>query len=859
MDPHIGPDMSGDEYGAQQDSTSFPERPAPAGPEDGTQPVPRATRPLRDPLAPEVGSGTADGDAPRVVQLVVGDCLLTLNPVDGSEVSTLPAAGLPAPVRRDADARAARTTGTHPAVPPGPRGPELPLLEREEERERLTRLLSRGRSVRVTGPSGAGRSVLLDAVAEVSAGVAPDGVIRLSGYRRTPSDLLQEIFSTVYGTEDESSQADDVAGYRPDRGRLTELLREVGAVVVLDDLEFGGAALEELLAAAPECAFLMAATPDVAAPSSDSAVEEVFLPGLTRVACLELLELAAGRPLQEEETAWAADLWFESEGLPLRFVQAGALLRQRDVLAAEILAADESVWGGTDPDDELPVDAPFDAIAGPGAPVSSSHVPLPSLAESAAPAALLASRLSGAAQETLRFAVALGGECPHQSHLPALVGETHGDAALGELVAVGLVAPVDRHHRLAAGVRTQLAAPGELAEDAAAEGAPQALTAAQHYTWWVGHPSVTPERVAAEAEAVLAALSACRDGGHASAAVLLARTAAPVFAASLHWSAWERALRAGQEAARQSGEVAEEAYFLHELGVLALCLGGFDRARSELEASIALRAALADRQGTTVGRRTLALVLDRSGHIAPFTTPDSAATATSGLALPESPATIISKRLAVTAPRRRGLTASRRNLVAAGAGALLAAVLGTIVTLGTTASGGDQNTPMNVKPLETAQPDNADDGLPADGASPTPGSTHRGPSPSVSGSGPATDPSAPGTGTGGGTGGGVDPGTGTDGGSTTGEQGGNTPSHTTTPPKGGTPPTLKPTPSSTPSSSTPSSTPPSSPSTTPGTPTTPTDTPTGPEGTTTASGPSTDTPVTATEGAPGTAGTTPVI
>ncbi|MFF3560011.1 tetratricopeptide repeat protein [Streptomyces sp. NPDC002574] len=859
MDPHIGPDMSGDEYGAQQDSTSFPERSAPAGPEDGTQPVPRVTRPVRDPLTPEVGSGTADGDAPRVVQLVVGDCLLTLNPVDGSEVSSLPAAGLPTPVRRDAEARAARTAGTHPAVPPGPRGPELPLLEREEERERLSRLLSRGRSVRVTGPSGAGRSALLDAVAAASADLAPDGVIRLSGYHRTPSDLVQEIFSTVYDTEGEASPGGTAAAYRPDRGRLTELLRDVGAVVVLDDLEFGGAALEELLAAAPECAFVMAATPDVAAPSSDSAVEEVFLPGLTRVACLELLELAAGRPLHEEETAWAADLWFESEGLPLRFVQAGALLRQRDALAAEILAADESVWGDAEPADELPVDAPFDAIAASASSASagsSSHVPLPSLAESAAPAALLASRLTGSAQEALRFAVALGGECPHQSHLPALVGETHGDAALGELVAVGLVAPVDKHHRLAAGVRTQLAAPGELAEEAAAEGAPQALTAAQHYTWWVGHPSVTPERVAAEAEAVLAALGACRDGGHASAAVLLARTAAPVFAASLHWSAWERALRTGQEAARQSGEVAEEAYFLHELGVLALCLGSYDRARSELEASIALRGALADRQGTTVGRRTLALVLDRVGVTGPLTSPEGAGTATTGLELPDSPATVISKRLAVTTPPRRGLTRSRRNLVAAGAGALLAAVLGTIVTLGTTASGGDQNTPMNVKPLETAQPDEADDGLPADGTSPTPGSTQHPPSPSASGSGVVTDPSASGAGTVGG-GGVVDPGT--DGGNTTGEQGGSTPSHTTGPTQGGPkPPPWSPSHSTSPSTSKPpTSTPPSSPSTTPGSPT-PSETSTGPEGSMSASGPSTDTPVTETQSATGTTGA-PVV
>ncbi|MFD8076049.1 ATP-binding protein [Streptomyces sp. NPDC059718] len=809
MDPH-GPDMTGDEYGAQQDSTGFADATSAGGAEDGTAPTPRVSRPPRDPLALEVGAGTGDSDAPRVVELLVGDCRLTLNPVDGSEVSSLAPGDLPAPVRRTADERAALTAAARPAVPPGPRAPELPLLEREEERKRLVRLLSRGRSVRVTGPSGAGRSVLLDAVARACEDLAPDGVIRLSGYRRTPSDLLQELFATVYDTED----------YRPDRSRLLELLRDIGGVVVLDDLEFGGASLEELLAAAPECAFLLSTTPDVPAPAGDSLVEEVFLPGLPRVACLELLELSAGRPLVEEETAWAADLWFESEGLPLRFVQAGALLRQRDALGAEILAADESVWGDVEAADELPVEAPFDTEPG----ASASHVPLPSLAESAAPAALLASRLGASAQEALRFAVALGGECPHQAHLPALVGDTHGDAALGEIVAVGLAVPVAAHHRLAAGVSRQLALVDGLAAEAAAEGSPQALAAAQHYAWWAGHPSVTPRRVAAEAEAILAALSAARDGGHTSAAVLLARTVAPVLAAAMHWSAWERALRVGQEAARLAGEVAEEAYFLHELGVLALCLGNLDRARSELEASIALRGALADRQGTTVGRRTLALVVDRAGGPVPGTGLAGVETPATGTDISEAPTTIIGKRLAAAAavPRRIALTGSRRNLVAVGAGALLAAVLGTVVTLGTTASGGDQNTPMNVKPVESAQEDDADDGFPAEDA-PSPGSSRR-PSPSASGTTPGST-GAPG--------GAVDPGTG--GGET--EQPGGGETSPTKKPGGGTP--GKPTPSKTPTKSpTQPSTPPSSePPTSPPTSPDPTET-TEPSDTTSASGPS---------------------
>lgn len=255
------------------------------------------------------------------------------------------------------------------------------------------------------------------------------------------------------------------------------------------------------------------------------------------------------------------------------------------------------------------------------------------------------------------------------------------------------------------------------------DSAGHALTTAQHYAWWAGHPSVAPERAAAEADAVLAAMSALVPGseaGHPSAAVLLARSAAPAFAAALHWSAWERALRTGQEAARLSGEVAEEAYFHHELGVLALCTGNPDRALAELEASIALRGALADKAGTVAGRRALALIADRSGAAslggyvpgAPGDTPPHGAEVlppahedvapppvgpgAAGAVVSLSPAphdhiTLVTQQVspAGAAPptrRRTVLGGARRNLVAAGAGVLLAGVLGTVVTLGATSN-----------------------------------------------------------------------------------------------------------------------------------------------------------------------------
>ncbi|MEU9384384.1 ATP-binding protein, partial [Streptomyces sp. NPDC048279] len=566
----------------------------------------------------------------------------------------------------------------------------LPLLERQDDRERLVRLLARGRSVRLTGPAGSGRTALLDLVADDCSDLAPDGVVRLNGFHRTSEDLLRDLFYAVY----------KAPAHRPGHDELLELAGEIGAVVVLDDIEFGGSGLDELIDATPECAFLIAATPDVPAPSADSAVEEVFLSGLERAGGVDILERAVGRVLSEEEANWAGDLWFESEGLPLRFVQAGALLRQRDQLRASTGAVDEFGVFASDLSElsELPADAHFDADA-------AEEIPLPSLGEAAAPAPLLAGRLSASARATLRFAVALGGEIPHQAHLPALVGDTHADAALGELAGCGLVSPVGSRYRLAAGVQQQLEAAG-YADDIEA----QALAAGRHYSWWAGHPSVTPDRVCAEADAVLAALAVLVPAtvppaeGEESTPVRLARTAAPAFAAGLRWSAWERVLRAGAEAARLSGEVGEQAYFHHELGILALCGDELDQARAELEASIGLRGALSDKRGATAGRRALALVADRLGEVIPSLAAmvgdeisdarhEESISPAGGVTTPfpavHSPIsdTVVTRRVPEHTPAARGgglVRMARRNLVAVSAGVLLTAVLGTVVGLGMT-------------------------------------------------------------------------------------------------------------------------------------------------------------------------------
>ncbi|WP_405361371.1 ATP-binding protein [Kitasatospora sp. NBC_00085] len=650
-------------------------------------------------------------------ELVSGGLLVTVGTPDGSEVRPCPEEWRPRP-RRIERTEPARGPVGGPGRAVGPlalgAGPaDLPLLDREADIAQLLGLLAEGRSIRLVGQAGSGRSALLSAVAEAAGDLAPGGVVQLCGHRRTAADLLQDLFAATH----------QAPGFRPDPGQLAEHLGRVGAIVVIDEVEQAGPELEQLLAAAPDCAFLVSVAPDSPPLPADSRLRDHLVAGLSRPACLALAARLAGRPLDVAEKAWAVDLWFESEGLPLRFVQAAALLRQRDVAVDALVAAEEDrldVFGVV----QEPVHDPDPAVRE-GA--LRRTVPLPSVAESASPAVRLAEGLSEPAQAVLRLSVALAGECPTAPHLPALIDVGQGESALHELADAGLAVSIGGHHRLTAGALELLAPhwPARGSIDGAA----------QHFAWWVGHSSVSTEQIAAEAEVVIGVMLADRTAGRHAAVVRLARAAAPALALALRWGAWERALMLGLEAARQTGSRADEAWFHHELGVYAICVREPGRAAAELESALTLRAALGEPRGAAGARRMLDLLR------------------ADGRELPAAQAGPVPARRPViraiaqvpwrfkTTPGTAGRT--RRTAIAASAAVLALGVLGTAVAMSVTG-------PEEHRGTDPHSSTDDGTGLPAGGTTPRPslspgtaasgGSESPGGSPAVEESGP--EPSA---------------------------------------------------------------------------------------------------------------------
>lgn len=427
----------------------------------------------------------------------------------------------------------------------GPFRPKLPrqpeVVGRQVEIKALQAALSSGGPVLLHGEEGIGKTTLLRHVLSPRSGAElPARVAHVPNGVKPVSELLQVLFHAFYDCD---------IPYAPGEGQLRRYLEDAEGLVLVDHLELKPVDLDRLLTDVPGCEFLLAATEHrVLRPG-----RALSVPGLVEADGLALLEQVMG-PLAGADRQAAIELCRAVDGHPGRLVQAAVLAR----------------------DEERPLSVVLSALG-------------PSPSSEAIIAELVAS-LSGPQRQVLAVLAMTRGAPVHLDDLAAIVG-------LPDPAAV--VEPLrERRLAMAHSPRYSLAVPLEPSTLGVDDRA-VAESLVEHYASRE-EPS-RPGAAEEDADAVLAAVGLARRlGGRQAQVVRLVRSVSDQLARGGRLRSRADALRVGVTAAREQGDQASQAWFLHQLGVQSLCLENLDAARRYLRQALALRRLIGDTDGAEV-------------------------------------------------------------------------------------------------------------------------------------------------------------------------------------------------------------------------------------------------------------------
>jgi hypothetical protein len=404
----------------------------------------------------------------------------------------------------------------------------LVALGRERELARLADAVATGETVQVYGEPGIGKTTLLLHAAgrgTLGADTAP----RCEGAVLLSARGLpvEELLQELFlATYEVERMA------LPARAERRALLGALRVLVVVDDLDCSAQELSDVVDSLPHSTLVLA-SPRLNLVGRGCTVG---LGGLALSAAMTMFRDALGRELTPEEASRAKQVWSRTDGHPGRLGLVSAFLR-------------ETVEHGLPP--EIP-------------PADGLELLIPKLLD----------RLSDGAAELLR-ALAAVGDVEWGEELAANV-RPDGDENLRELTRSRLLVRAGARLRPSDGVREALA-------DTASDTLTVTVDAVAA---WLRQS--TPADASAEVEAVTTLAGTAAGAGLHREVIRLVRAAAPRLMLGLRWRAWGQALDLGLVSARAAKSRDDEAYFTHESGVRAYCLGDVAKAAALLSAAGAL-------------------------------------------------------------------------------------------------------------------------------------------------------------------------------------------------------------------------------------------------------------------------------
>ncbi|MFN8414073.1 MAG: NB-ARC domain-containing protein [Anaerolineales bacterium] len=190
------------------------------------------------------------------------------------------------------------------------------LLDRENELDLIKKAVATSAPVSIWGQQGIGKTSFVRQLTHLlDASNFPNGIIHLSASHLGTEDLLQAIFDSLFESQ---------TTYKPTTTEIRHALKDIKALIFLDDLSINQDDVLSMMDAAPNSLFILSGVER----SLWGEGEIISLRGLPEAEALKLFEKELSRPLNEQEKEMTAQICTLLQGHPLHILQMAALARE---------------------------------------------------------------------------------------------------------------------------------------------------------------------------------------------------------------------------------------------------------------------------------------------------------------------------------------------------------------------------------------------------------------------------------------------------------------------------------------------------------------------------------------------------
>jgi hypothetical protein len=431
------------------------------------------------------------------------------------------------------------------------------FLDREQEQAQIGQVLARRRTVDLHGPDGTGKTALISQAMHGQLPTAfPDGTVYVRAKGDTYDDLLQDLLKQFYdvGQDPIHFTENDVRRH----------LAEKRALVAVDDAndldEDDTAALLDVV---PKSALLVAGHQRKLWQSTG-----VPLGGLPRQQAVALFERACGQAAPQDRPT-VESICQALGDVPKAILKAAAIAAQRKVPLDQVLQEVQPQPQRRDPVGQT--------------------------------AWMLGLHLSEGERRTLAGLAAPGGPTVSREALAHItqLAAAKLEKYLARLQKMGLVWSTDGRYGLDEAVLPHIR---QFGVDEAMR-----ARAALYYLQHAGQ--LRPRSKDPDEDNVLASLDYFFRRGQGREVIQIARAVDRYLATAGRWGQWRRVLQRALHAAQQIGDRATEAWAKNQLGVVALGAGNAAAAEGLFRGALSVWRALGDRQGMTIARWNLQVLL----------------------------------------------------------------------------------------------------------------------------------------------------------------------------------------------------------------------------------------------------------